>query len=82
MVRSWEEGEGDGVFGVFLSKNDKAGFEEGDAEPIVGKPGGDGDSVGTMRVIWLEVDAKVVNEKDGFAGVGNAGKDFINSDDK
>jgi len=30
----------------------------------------------------LEVDAKVVNEKDGFAGVRNAGEDFVNSDEK
>jgi len=28
------------------------------------------------------VNAKVVNEKDGFAEAGNAGEDFINSDDK
>ena len=30
----------------------------------------------------MEVDAKVVNEKDGFAGVGNAEEDFVNSDEK
>jgi len=35
-----------------------------------------------MRVILLEVDAKVVNEKDGFACVGNAGEAFVNSDEK
>ena len=28
------------------------------------------------------MDAKIVNEKDGFAGVRNAGEDFINSDVK
>jgi len=30
----------------------------------------------------LEIDAKVVNEKDGFAGVGNAGEDLVNSDEE
>ena len=30
----------------------------------------------------MEVDAKVVNEKDEFAGVGNAAEDFVNSDEK
>ena len=30
----------------------------------------------------MEVNAKVVNEKDGFAGVGNAGEDFVNSNEK
>ena len=30
----------------------------------------------------MELDAKVVNEKNEFAGVGNAGEDFINSDEK
>ena len=60
----------------FLSENDKAGFREGDAEAIAEKPYRDGvydgleDSVGTVRIIRLEVDAKVVNEN-GFEGVGN-----------
>ena len=35
-----------------------------------------------MRVILLEVDAKVVNEKDGFAEVRNVREDFINNDEK
>jgi len=28
------------------------------------------------------VDTKVVHEKDGFAGVGNGGGDFVNSDEE
>jgi len=30
----------------------------------------------------LKVDAKVVNEKDGFAGIGNAGEGFVDNDEK
>jgi len=33
---------GEWSFRVFLFENDKAGFKEGDAEAIAGKPGSDG----------------------------------------
>ena len=37
-----EKARGKWSFRGFLFKNDKAGFEEGDAEAIAGQPGRDG----------------------------------------
>jgi len=38
--------------------------------------------VGTVRVIRLYVDAKVVNKEDGFEGTGNDIEDFVDRDEK
>jgi len=35
-----------------------------------------------VRVIGLDVDVKIVNQKNGCEGVGNDREDFVNRDEK
>jgi len=67
---------GERGFRGFLLENDKVGFEERDAVAIAEHPGRVGvydglkDSVGTMRLISLEVDVKVVKKRMGLQEEG------------
>jgi len=36
-----------------------------------------GTMVGTMKVIWFEVNVNIIDEKERFGGIGNNGEDFI-----